>query len=323
MNFYNRIFSIKDENEFNKIALETFRYQAENCAPYAKYIELLEIDYRAINSIYEIPYLPVEFFKNHKILSSTKQEEIIFTSSGTTGSIQSRHYVADIKLYEESYLRGFELFYGAASECNIYALLPSYLERDGSSLIYMVEGLIRESHDGGFYLYNYEELIERLERRDKSRKTILIGVTFALLDLVERYTLDLSENLHILETGGMKGRRREIPRPELHKILNEGFNTKGIGSEYGMCEALSQSYSYGEGLFTPVPWMKIIARDGNDPSEIQPYGKRGVLNIIDLANRYSCSFLATKDIGICYEDGSFTVEGRVDSSDIRGCNLLI
>ncbi|MFI3267645.1 MAG: acyltransferase [Rikenellaceae bacterium] len=323
MNFSDSIFKIHNLQEFNFLALEIFKFQAENNKVYNKYLEELKIDYREVKTVEEIPFLPVELFKNHKIVSSNQKEVVVFTSSGTTNSIQSKHYVTDVAVYENSFKKGFEFFYDSLENCNIYALLPSYLEREGSSLIYMVEGLMKDCFDSGFFLYNYEDLIQRLNRRDKSKKTILIGVTFALLDLVEKYDIDLSENVYVMETGGMKGRRKELPREELHSILTQKLHVKSIHSEYGMCEALSQSYSDGNGIFISPQWMKILIRDVNDPSEILDFNKRGAINIIDLANFNSCSFLATKDLGKRFENGTFTVEGRIDNSDIRGCNLLI
>lgn len=323
MNFTNIIFNIKNEGDFKKVALEIFKFQAQNNDIYKEYLKELNINYTKIKDINEIPFLPVELFKNHKIVSNKEKEQTIFTSSGTTTSVQSKHYITDLKVYEDSFKKGFEFFYDSPQNCNIYALLPSYLERDGSSLIYMVEGLIKESYDGGFFLYNHEDLINTLNNRDRTKKTVLIGVTFALLDLVEKYEIDLSENVYVMETGGMKGRRKELPREGLHKILTERLHVESIHSEYGMCEALSQSYSDGKGVFISPPWMKILIRDINDPAEIMTYQKRGAINIIDLANFNSCSFIATKDIGKQFDDGSFTVEGRIDSSDIRGCNLLV
>ncbi|MFI3261574.1 MAG: acyltransferase [Rikenellaceae bacterium] len=323
MSFLDSIFQINTESEFNALALEIFRFQAENNVIYRQYLTELGVDYRSVSLIEKIPFLPVELFKTHRIVSSTEQEAIVFTSSGTSNSIQSKHYVTDVRVYEQSFKKGFEFFYDSLNDCNIYALLPSYLEREGSSLIYMVEGLMKDSFDSGFFLYNYEDLIQTLNNRDKSKKTILIGVTFALLDLVEKYELDLSENVYVMETGGMKGRRKELPREELHSILTQKLNVKSIHSEYGMCEALSQSYSDGNGVFISPQWMKILIRDVNDPTDILGFGKRGAINIIDLANYNSCSFIATKDLGKRFEDGTFTVEGRIDSSDIRGCNLLV
>lgn len=324
MKFSNKIFSIKNDSEFSEAALSTCRYQSTHCIPYRNYLDYMEIDPSKIKRVEEIPFMPVEFFKSHKIISGqTSHIDITFTSSATTGSTPSRHHVTDVSIYKESFLKAFELFYGRADECNIYALLPSYLEREGSSLIYMIDELIKESYDGGFFLYNHDELIDKLQNRDTNHHTILFGVSFALLDLVEYHTLDLSDNLSVMETGGMKGRREELPRKELHSILRSGLNVKSIHSEYGMCEALSQSYSSGDGIFFSPPWMKILTREANDPMEIVKSGKRGIINIIDLANYNSCSFLATQDIGTLYSNGSFTVEGRVDKSETRGCNLLI
>ena len=308
------ILDIHSCTEFEKEALRQFLFQSQNCAPYREYIDLIGVDANNVKRLEEIPFLPIELFKSHKIYSSLDKEKVIFSSSGSGGN-QSFHYVADTKLYEQSFVEGFRKFYGDPEEINIYALLPSYLEREGSSLIYMIKHLIDMSCDGGFFLYDYDNLIERLKNRDKSRTTFLFGVTFALMDLVERYNLDLGDNVIVMETGGMKGRRRELPRDELH--------VKTIHSEYGMCECMSQGYSDGNGIFTTPPWMKIVTRSLGDPFRILARGKRGGINIIDLANINSCSFLQTQDKGMLFEDGTFTVEGRIDHSDIRGCNLLL
>lgn len=317
------IFSISSCEEFEKVALEQFRHQANSCAPYKEYLSLIGVDPKEVKSLERIPFLPIELFKTHAIYSSNEPCEAQFTSSGTGSSVQSRHLVRDLKLYERSFTDGFKLFYGLPEQTNIYALLPSYLEREGSSLIYMIKSLIDKSFDGGFFLYDYDNLIERLEKRDKSKKTFLFGVTFALVDLVERYSLSLGENVVVMETGGMKGRRRELSREELHELLCRGLNVKSIHSEYGMCECLSQSYSNGDGVFKSPPWMKILIRSLGDPFKQQTDGMRGGINIIDLANYHSCSFLQTQDKGKIVGQGQFTVEGRIDFSDIRGCNLLV
>ena len=269
--------------------------------------------------------MPISFFKTHKVTSTQKEPETIFTSSGTTQSTTSKHFVPDIELYEKSFLKAFELFYGMPKDFCILALLPSYLEREGSSLIYMVNSLIEKSGHphSGFYLHNLEELHQKLKiLESKGAKTLLIGVSFALLDLVEQFPSNLT-NTTVMETGGMKGRRKELIREELHQILEKGLGVEHIHSEYGMTELLSQGYSKGNGIFETPPWMKIVTRDTEDPLSIQPNGKTGGVNVIDLANLYSCSFIATQDLGKTHPNGTFEVLGRFDDSDIRGCNLMV
>jgi phenylacetate-coenzyme A ligase PaaK-like adenylate-forming protein len=320
-----QVFSISNEQEFNDVALQIFRYQAQNCLVYKKFIEGLKIDCTNVFSISEIPFLPVEFFKSHRIISNNEDADVIFTSSGTTGVVTSSHYVTDVTWYTESFRKAFTLFYGDVKDYIVLALLPSYLEREGSSLIYMAADLIKESAklDSGFYLYNHEELYERLKKQKKEKKTtLLIGVTFALLDFTEKYNLNFPE-LIVMETGGMKGRRKEMIREELHGLLCKGFGTENIHSEYSMTELLSQAYSKGKGIFNCPPWMKIMIRDPNDPLSNLGNEKTGGINIIDLANINSCSFIATQDLGKIYTDNSFEILGRFDNSDIRGCNLLI
>jgi len=320
-----QVFSINNEQAFNNVALQIFKYQAENCKVYHDFITGLNINPENINTIHQIPFLPIEFFKSHKVLSSNSSVGITFTSSGTTGMITSSHMVTDVGWYTESFRGAFKLFYGDIEDYTVLALLPAYLEREGSSLIYMADDLIKQSNnpDSGFYLYNHDELYHQLKKQQAARKpTLLLGVTFALLDFVEQYTLNFPE-LIVMETGGMKGRRKEMIREELHKQLCDGFGVAAIHSEYGMTELLSQAYSKGEGIFNCPPWMKIITRDANDPLDLLQNDKAGGINIIDLANINSCSFLATQDLGKVYADGSFEVLGRFDNSDIRGCNLLI
>ncbi len=314
--------AINDDICFENEALKLFHFQATHCAPYRQYLELIDVCHDDITTLEEIPFLPIELFKSHKIYCGDKTEEVVFSSSGSGGN-QSYHYVADTTIYEQSFVEGFRRYYGDPSQTNIYALLPSYLEREGSSLIYMINHLINLSCDGGFFLYDYDNLIERLERRDRTKKSFLFGVTFALMDLVERYNLELGDDVIVMETGGMKGRRRELPRQELHKTLCKGLGVSHIHSEYGMCELLSQGYSCGEGIFTTPPWMRVMIRSLGDPRKMMKRGRRGGINIIDLANIYSCSFIETQDKGMILENGSFTVEGRIDHSDIRGCNLLV
>jgi phenylacetate-coenzyme A ligase PaaK-like adenylate-forming protein len=320
-----QIFSIENERQFNETALQVFRHQAQSCAVYRDFISALKINPASVQTINQIPFLPIEFFKTHEVLSSAQPAEVIFTSSGTTGITTSSHYITDVSWYTESFRKGFELFYGDIKRYTILALLPSYLERQGSSLIYMADDLIKQSGnpDSGFFLYNHDELYLQLKKQQQAQKpTLLIGVTFALLDFIEQYAINFPE-LIVMETGGMKGRRKEVIREELHGQLRKGFGVDAIHSEYGMTELLSQAYSKGEGIFNCPPWMKIITRDTNDPMTPLSTDKAGGINVIDLSNFNSCSFIATHDLGKVYADNSFEVLGRFDNSDIRGCNLLI
>jgi phenylacetate-coenzyme A ligase PaaK-like adenylate-forming protein len=319
------IFNLHNSIEFEKMALEIFRFQAKNNSVYKEFLTHLHIDIQSVKKIKEIPFLPIQFFKSHKVVSSEENVQRVFLSSGTTGNEQSKHSVTDLSIYEESFTNGFEQFYGPIENYTVLALLPSYLERDGSSLIYMVNDFIRKSRNpkSGFYLDNLEQLAQNLVYLDKkNEKTLLIGVSFALLDLVEKHKFQL-KNTIIMETGGMKGRRKELIREELHQILREGFGVENIHSEYGMTELLSQAYSKGNGIFECPPWMKILTRDTEDALTILPEGKSGGINIIDLSNINSCSFIATQDLGKKYADGTFEVLGRFDNSDIRGCNLMV
>lgn len=325
MKLEERIFSIKTDKEFEEISLEVFDYQFKNNEVYKEFCSYLKKNPANVHSVYDIPFLPIEFFKSKRIFCGKNTEQQIFTSSGTTGSNTSKHFVKDISVYEKSFRKGFELFYGKPSEYVILALLPSYLERSGSSLIYMVEDLIKKSNNtnSGFYLYELDKLAEILDDLDKKgQKTLLIGVSFALLDLTEKHQFQL-KNTIVMETGGMKGRRKELIREELHRILCDGFGTQQIHSEYGMTELLSQGYSSGKGIFKTVPWLKILIRDTNDALSFLPNGKSGGVNIIDLANIHSCSFIATQDLGKVYNDNTFEILGRFDNADIRGCNLLV
>jgi len=318
------IFNINTYEDFDRLALEVFRFQYNNVLAYRTFCNLLNTNVSEVKTVEHIPFLPIQFFKSNEIISENLTEQIVFTSSGTTGSITSKHYVADLKLYEKSFLKAFEKQYGNPSSFTILALLPSYLERDGSSLIYMVESLIEKSNNpnSGFYLYETDALIEKLNfLEDSGQKTILIGVSYALLDLIEKRRFQL-KNTIVMETGGMKGRRKEMIKEELHHILKKGFGVQKIHSEYGMTELLSQAYSVGDGLFSCPPWMKILTRDTEDAFSYT-LGKTGGINVIDLANLYSCSFIATQDLGKIFDDGTFEVLGRFDSSDIRGCNLMI
>lgn len=320
-----QVFSIGNAAEFDKTALQIFEYQAKNCTVYRQFIAGLKVDVDSVKSVEQIPFLPIEFFKSHRVLSTSQPEELTFTSSGTTGITTSSHYVTDKTWYEDSFRDAFKLFYGNIKDYTVLALLPSYLEREGSSLIYMVNDMIQQSAnpDSGFFLYNHDELYQQLKKQQDAKKpTVLIGVTFGLLDFIENYNIIFPE-LIIMETGGMKGRRKEMIREELHDILCKGFGVKAIHSEYGMTELLSQAYSLGDGIFVCPPWMKIIIRDTNDPISTLANGKTGGINVIDLANINSCSFIATQDLGKTFVDGSFEVLGRFDQSDIRGCNLLI
>ncbi|GAB2691777.1 acyltransferase [Mucilaginibacter koreensis] len=319
------IFSIQTPEAFEQAALDTFRYQAVANPVYAQFVQGLNVQVEMVNRMHEIPFMPVEFFKSHQVITEQQQPQVTFTSSGTTGMITSQHLVADVSWYEMSFRKAFELFYGSVTNYCVLAVLPSYLERQGSSLIYMADDLIKQSRhpDSGFYLYNYADLHQQLLKQQQTgQPTLLIGVTFALLDFVEQYTLNFPE-LIVMETGGMKGRRKEMIRDELHSILNSGFGTVAIHSEYGMTELLSQAYSKGSGIFECPPWMRIITRDTNDPLHLLGTNATGGVNIIDLANINSCSFIATQDLGRVYEDQSFEILGRFDNADIRGCNLLV
>ncbi len=319
------IFSIKNNKEFIKTTLKVFRFQYENNRVYRRFCDLLEVEASDIKTLEAIPFLPIEFFKSEQVLSSNNPIEIIFSSSGTTGSTTSSHFVTDLSLYEQSYLKGFASFYGNIQDYVVLALLPSYLEREGSSLIYMVDDLIKKSDnpESGFYLDNYDKLIDKLIALDHSGKNVLlIGVTFALLDLIEKTIFEL-KNTIIMETGGMKGRRKEMIREELHQLLQNGFGVSAIHSEYGMTELLSQAYSTRGGIFETPPWMRILIRDTEDPFNFVKNGKTGGINVIDLANINSCSFIATQDLGKRYDNESFEVLGRFDYSDIRGCNLMV
>lgn len=318
------IFNIKNNAEFEVLALDIFRFQFENNGVYRSFCDLLYKHPSDIKSLTEIPFLPIQFFKTHDVLSSRAKVEKIFTSSGTTGSTTSKHQVTNLSIYEESYLKGFAHFYGNIEDYVVLALLPSYLERDGSSLIYMVDDLIQKSKhpESGFYLNNLQDLAKTLNRLEaKGQKTLLIGVSFALLDLVEQFQFSLKHTI-VMETGGMKGRRKEIVRQELHDVLKKGFGVSQIHSEYGMTELLSQAYSKGNGVFECAPWMKILARDTEDALTVLPPNKTGGINIIDLANINSCAFIATQDLGKTSENNQFEIIGRFDNSDIRGCNLM-
>jgi hypothetical protein len=322
-NLINKVMAIKSDSDFEEMSLKLFHCQMENNPIYAPYAALI-LKGKIPANIYEIPFLPIEFFKQEQIICQGKGVEEVFLSSGTTGE-QSKHLVADLSLYKKSYLRAFQQFYGDINDYCILALLPSYQEREGSSLIYMVDDLIKKSGHpkSGFYLNNLTELsntIKELEK--KGQKTILFGVTYALLDLAAQHPQHLKHTL-IMETGGMKGKRKELLKEEIHQLLEEAFLTKHIHSEYGMTELLSQSYSKGKNIFKSPPWMKILVRDVNDPLSIMGDNKKGGINVIDLANIHSCPFVATQDLGCTFEDGTFSVLGRFSNADVRGCNLMV
>ncbi len=317
------------EEEFEQLALEIFRFQARENPVYSQYVKYLGIKPGDVDSIEQIPFLPIEFFKNHRVITryydQPDEKFVKFRSSGTTGMQRSTHFIYNIHGYERSFFTGFEYFYGTPGQYAILALLPSYLERGDSSLVYMAGKLIDATKNpySGFYLYNYGQLYQTLERLKKTnQKTILLGVSFALLDFVEYKKIDFP-GLIVMETGGMKGRKREMVRQELHDILCRGFGVEKIHSEYGMTELLSQAYSQGNGKFRTPPWMKILIRDTNDPFSYVEQGRTGGINVIDLANVYSCAFIETKDLGRINADGSFEVLGRFDNSDLRGCNLMV
>jgi hypothetical protein len=305
----------------DKLILDYFKFQFSNCLIFRQYVELLGVK---VSFVEDIPFLPVRFFKTKKVYASNHEPDTIFMSSGTSGTEVSRHYIADVNVYKLSYTSGFRYFFGDISGYAVLALLPSYLERQGSSLITMVQGLIEDSGNplSGFFLNNHKELYNTLQVLKKSKQsTMLIGVSFALLDFLEKFTIDFPELL-VMETGGMKGRREEITRDELHGLICSGFGVDKVFSEYGMTELLSQAYSKGRGIYRTPPWMKIVIRDPKDPFRQVPDETIGGVNIIDLANIYSCSFIETQDLGLMHSDGSFEIMGRFDESDIRGCNLM-
>ncbi len=346
-NIRQRIFNIKTQEEFRDIALNVFRIQSKNNPVYKEYINLLEVDSSKINSLEQIPFLPICFFKSKEIIcnnvynNAIETKQIIFTSSSTGGTVPSKHYVSDVSVYKDSFIKSFNIFYGNPKEYTILALLPSYLERQGSSLVYMANELINisleENSKSGFYLYNFKELHDTLNYlKDNRKKTILLGVTFALLDFLDNYSIDYKD-LIIMETGGMKGRGIEMDRKTLHNKLRAGFGTYNIHSEYGMAELLSQAYSKTEGVFKSPPWMQIMVRNLQNPfsyyttsNNNHPFAKStalGGINIIDLANINSCSFIETEDMAYLFNPGElsslFTVEGRLKEAEMRGCNLLL
>jgi len=320
------VFNISGSAEREILAMEIFRFQYENNLIYRRFADYLDAGPDQLNHISDIPFLPVGFFRDHKIITGEEERfERTFTSSGTTGNIPSKHHVKEVGLYEQSFLASFRFFYGDPGNYRFLALLPGYLERQGSSLIYMMDYLVRltKENGSGFFLNDFSLLKKKLQEAVRPGiKTILFGASYALLDFAETAPVDL-EGMIVMETGGMKGRRKEMIREELHEFLCTRFHVEKIHSEYGMTELLSQAYSAGNGIFRTPPWMQIIIRDTNDPLDFLPAGKTGGINIIDLANLYSCSFIATQDLGKLNKDGSFEILGRFDESDIRGCNLLV
>jgi phenylacetate-coenzyme A ligase PaaK-like adenylate-forming protein len=318
----NELFTATD---YDALTLRVFRHQAQHVSVYKEFVQLLGIKPGEVSRREEIPYLPASLYKTHRIIEDKLQPQQIFTSSGTTGQITSQHLVADLSLYDESFMRGFELFYGDIQNYVVLALLPSYLEREGSSLVYMADALIKRSKrsQSGFYLHNLAELATLLKQLNQAAQPVLLlGVTYALLDLAEQFPQPLPHTI-IMETGGMKGKRREMIREEVHGILSRAFAVPHIHSEYGMTELLSQAYSKGDGIFHCPPWMRIHIREMNDPLSTAGFGKTGGVCITDLANLHSCSFIATQDLGKLHEDGSFEILGRFDHSDVRGCNLMV
>ena len=320
MSFSEKIFSISSDAEFEAAALELFRRQAEQCPPYSEYISLLGVNPAEVNRVEDIPFMPIEFFKWRDVYCGEGKPEKVFTSSNTGGTVASRHMMQSLALYEQAFTRAFEQFYGATEGWSIYGLLPNYLQREGSSLVYMVDRLIARCGSGGFYLDEYEKLIADMAADTKPK--ILLGVSYALWDLAEQYAPKL-ENTIVMETGGMKGQREELPKSEFHKILTEAFGVEKIHSEYGMAELTSQAYSSGDGVFRAPAWMRVVVRDVNNPLKMLPAGSRGAVSIIDLANISSCAFIATQDVGRTFADGTFMIEGRLSGADIRGCNLLV
>lgn len=318
------LFQIHTQEEFERQALETFHFQVAHCAVYRAYVSALGIDTARLSCVGQIPFLPIQFFKNQTIVASRRKISLVFGSSGTTGTSRSFHHVVYPALYRRSLVEGFRLFYGEPQKYCFLALLPSYIERGDSSLVYMLKTLMDESGhpDNGFFISNMDKLASTLTRLEKQgQKVFFTGVTWALLEFSARYPVPL-RNTIILETGGMKGHGKELTRGEVHQVLSERFDCESVHSEYGMTELLSQAYSQGSGVFRCPPWMQIRIRDPYDPFSPVPQGRSGGINVIDLANRYSCSFVETADLGVMCPKGGFEVLGRFDHSDIRGCNLL-
>jgi len=323
--YLNNIFEMQ-HSDFDKAALSLFSLQYNDNPVYQQWVNALHREGNMCPStLNKIPFLPISFFKSHTVVTGNNKPSAIFESSGTTGMQSSKHYVADVELYRQSFRKGFQHFYGAIQDYCVLGLLPSYLERSGSSLVMMVDDWIRESNhpQSGFYLNNLADLQQVLQTLVAAKQpTILIGVTFGLLDFAEQFAMPLGKHCIVMETGGMKGRRKEMTRLEVHQVLKQAFDITAVHSEYGMTELLAQAYSRGDGRFVCPPWMKVMLRSTDDPLHVDAFGK-GALNIVDLSNQHSCAFIATDDIGIVYEDGSFEVQGRLDNCDVRGCNLLV
>ena len=314
-----------DKSQFNDLALQVFHNQSQSCEVYRRYLSFLQVDASKINHLEDIPYLPIEFFKQFEVKTSTYQEELVFESSSTTGKGVSQHFVKSSALYEQAFKASFNMAFGPHTQYCHLALLPSYLERQNSSLVYQVNGFIEDTKHLGssFYLHQVNDLFEHLKRNEATEMpTLLWGVSFALLDFIEQFQYPLKHTI-LLETGGMKGRRKEITREEMHNNLKQAFSINSIAGEYGMTELMSQAYAVKDGLYTAPNWMRISAREINDPLSKPITNRHGALNIIDLANLHSCSFIASSDLGKVYSDGTFEVLGRIDHSDTRGCNLLV
>ncbi len=322
MNFVDKIFKIKNENEFNELALSIFRYQYENISIFNTFINSRNVSLKQINHYSQIPFLPIQFFKSHDIIAKNKSIKTTFLSSGTTKQVRSKHHIHDLDLYKKSFLTGFSDTYGEIKNQVILALLPSYQEQENSSLIYMVDHLIKNSNQESAYLepLSSDTIQKILNLKDEN--VTLIGVSYALLDLIENFDLPKLKKWNIIETGGMKGRKKELIREELHQILKKGFGSENIHSEYGMTELLSQAYSTSNGKFRTPPWMKFLIRELEDPFAYTRMEKTGGINIIDLANIYSCSFIETQDLGRKHQDQTVSILGRYDQAEIRGCNLL-
>lgn len=323
INIQEKIFSINNQN-FEDLVFEIFNIQYNQNPVYKEFVDYLKLIPSKIQNIQSIPFLPIEFFKTHEVKTGNWKPEHIFRSSGTTAQITSQHFIKDLQLYEDSFVNGFEYFFGNTNQYQFVGLLPSYLERNDASLVYMVDGLMKKSGQKAkyFYLYDFENCAATLEWLKENGKTIfLTGVTFALLDFIEKHKIDLKNHI-VLETGGMKGKRKEIIRADLHQQLKASFNTNTIHGEYGMTELLSQAYSKGDGIFECPPWMKILIRDPLDPFDVTFDSSKGAINVIDLCNVHSCSFIATQDLGQLYDNGTFEVTGRMDNAALRGCNLM-
>jgi phenylacetate-coenzyme A ligase PaaK-like adenylate-forming protein len=323
--FNSDIFYLKNDNElFEQYALKAFNYQFKYNNVYKEFVNYLKLNPEDITSLNQIPFLPIQFFKSHRISTKSFHHQL-FTSSGTTGTQTSKHYVFDLKIYIESYLKAFQFFFGNIEDYCVLALLPSYLEREGSSLVFMVDDLIKKSKHNlsSFYIHDIDDLIKAIDcLKKQNQKTILLGVSYALLDLAEK-NITLNDDFFVMETGGMKGKRKEMVKQELHEILKNAFGVSTIYSEYGMTELLSQAYSKADCIYETPPWMKILISEVTDTRYFIENGKSGIINIIDLANWYSCPFLATQDLGKKIGINKFEILGRLDNSDIRGCNLLI